>query len=84
MERRVEEVVPLRAGIRRFDPRTAQMLDDAKDIDQQSPLLMGRVVTEEDLKLQVVRNGKAERTEIVQNTFKTTGKRRTRDPEHAW
>jgi hypothetical protein len=69
-ERRVEEGVPLRTGVRCFVPRTAQPLGDARDVAQQPPLLEGQVAVE-DPKLQVVRDGKAERTKIVQNTFKT-------------
>jgi hypothetical protein len=69
-EQRVEEGVPLRAGVRRFVPRTAQPLGDARDVAQQPPLLEGQVAVE-DPKLQVVRDGKAGRTKIVQNAFKT-------------
>ena len=69
-ERRVEEGVPLRTGVRSFVPGTAQPLGDARDVAQQPPLLEGQVAIE-DQNLQVVRDGKAERTEIVQNAFKT-------------
>ena len=58
--------MPIRAGVR----RTAQPLGDARDVAQQPPLLEGQVAVE-DPKLQVVRDGKAERTKIVRNAFKT-------------
>jgi hypothetical protein len=69
-ERRAEEGVPLRTGVRRFVPRTAQPLGDARDVAQQPPLLEGQVAVE-DPKLQVVRDGNAERTKNVQNEYKT-------------
>ncbi len=62
--------MPVRAGVRRFVPRTAQPLGDARDVAQQSPLLERQVVVKGP-KLQVVRDEKAERTKIVQNKFKT-------------
>ncbi len=62
--------MPLRTGVRRFIPRTAQPLGNARDIAQQPPLLEGQVAVE-DPKLQFVRDGKAERTKIVQIAFKT-------------
>ncbi len=71
----VQEGVPLRAGVRRFiratrRKRTAQPLGDARDVAQQLPLLKGQNAVE-DQKLQVVRDGKAERAKIMQNAFKT-------------
>ncbi len=62
--------MPLRTGVWRFVPRTAQPLGDARDVAQQPPLLEGQVAVE-DQELQVVRDGMAERTNIVQNAFKT-------------
>ncbi len=59
--------MPLRAGV---VSRTAQSLGDVRDVVQQPPLLKGQVAVM-DPKWQVVRDGKAERTKIVQNAFKT-------------